>query len=482
MATNRRDHTKDASGDGERYDKKGRTSEIASVPEIVSVSVEPSSSFAPSPKAAQGDIWASLLESSPWSANHGGRVEAAPQVSAPTRPPESAPVGDLVSRWSQPIWRNPTHDEGAVELEESVVVDGGALSPVVPEDDAVLSVSEVVIEVQPELSVQALGEEELEAAIGEPGGEASISTSLARLVELAEGIIYPDIHPTDTHSADELIEVPENFTVVGAADAPMEIEDEAPPVEVTEELVVDVVPVKIEVEDVPVEVIAELVVDVEPVAFEVEDAPVEVMEELVVDVEPVAFEVEDAPVEAMAESVVDVEPVTESIPADAVVEPEAFDSVHFESSRIETGEASDWDSTSAPAAPLLAPEPTGGQGLAELIEEAAAIASVAAPAAPAPRPIRTVKTVAVPVQRGGAVQEVPVEDLLGGIFGVAGSMVRGVFNAGSGLVDGVVKGGRFIGSNVVASTRRLTETIEGSCGSCSTPQCDTDGTKKNRQP
>ena len=407
------------------------------MPEIVSVSAEPSSSFAPSPKAAQGDIWASLLESSPWSANHGGRVEAAPQVSAPTRPPESAPVGDLVSRWSQPIWRNPTHDEGAVELEESVVVDGGALSPVVPEDDAVLSVSEVVIEVQPELSVQALGEEELAAAIGEPGGEASISTSLARLVELAEGIIYPDTHPTDTHSADELIEVPENFTVVGAADAPMEIEDEAPPVEVTEELVVDV--------------------------------------------EPVAFEVEDAPVEAMAEPVVDVEPVTESIPADAVVEPEVFDSVHFESSRIETGEASDWDSTSAPAAPLLAPEPTGGQGLAELIEEAAAIASVAVPATPAPRPIRTVKTVAAPVQRGRAVQEVPVEDLLGGIFGVAGSMVRGVFNAGSGLVDGVVKGGRFIGSNVVASTRRLTETIEGSCGSCSTPQCDTDGTKKNRQ-
>jgi len=76
---------------------------------------------------------------------------------------------------------------------------------------------------------------------------------------------------------------------------------------------------------------------------------------------------------------------------------------------------------------------------------------------------------------------VPVEDLLGGIFGVAGSAVRGVFGLGVGFVDGVVKGGRIIGGNVVAGTRRLAETIEGSCTSCSSgSQCDSDDARKNR--
>jgi hypothetical protein len=468
MATNRQDHTKGASGDTGRRDKKGTGGDMPSAPEVVSFTVEPSPSLASTPKSAQGDIWTTLLESSPWSASQGGRIESAPMVSAPARSLESPPAGDLVNRWSQPIWRTPTRREDGEEAVETVIVEGTDPSPMAFKDDAVLSVPQAVIEVQPDpvvdieepvieveapaalakepaadvevsapdVEVLASEVEESDDQVEEPAVGENAATSLARLVEIAEGIIYPDTNPTDGRLADVLIEVPEDFTVVGADDAPEADVDEAASVAI----------------DVGGEVIAKPMVEFEVTAEE--------------------------PMEAVKSGV---------LPVDAVVEPEeTFGSAEIEAPQVEIVRAVDEDATPAPAVPLQVPEPVAsGSNLADLIEEAAIATPAAAPDSPAPAPAakseRMIRKVAASARKGSVIQEVPVEDLLGGIFGVAGSAVRGVFNAGAGLVDGVVKGGRFIGSNVVAGTRRLAGTIEGSCGSCSTPECDTKDAKSNRQ-
>ena len=133
---------------------------------------------------------------------------------------------------------------------------------------------------------------------------------------------------------------------------------------------------------------------------------------------------------------------------------------------------------------VAVPAPATNFGLAELMQAAAAMAPVLASppsVAPAAKPVRepAKKRKAPPVRKKVAtVQDVPVEDLLGGIFGIAGSAVRSVLSLGAGVVGGVVKGGRVIGDNVVAGARRLTGSAEGSCGTCSTSQCDTVGKKK----
>ena len=186
-----------------------------------------------------------------------------------------------------------------------------------------------------------------------------------------------------------------------------------------------------------------------------------------IDVEAAEVEPEPALVEAVAEPVIeiDVEVIEVDLePAlvEAVVEPVT----EFEHTQAESVASADLIAHSAPAE---------SSRLAELLEEA----DVAAPAvAAAVEATRQPNKIAASVKKRAPVQEVPVEDLLGGMFGVAGSAVRGVFTIGSGFVDGVVKGGRLVGSNVAAGTRRLAQTIEGSCGSCSSPKCDAEGKKK----
>ena len=433
MANNRRDRTTDLPGDGDQ--------KISSGPEIISVTVHPSPNLAAAPKPAQGDIWASLLESSPWSANQGGRVEAAQPSSAPIRSQDPVPVADLVNRWSQPIWRTATLAENAEASEESGVAPSLTLS------GSVLAVSDLVIDVQPDLNaeVEVSAEPETVVELAEEIALINEGTSL----EVAEVEPEPALVEAVAEPEIEVAEVePEPALVEAVAEPEIEVAEVKPEpalVEAVAEPEIEVA--EVESEPAPVEAVAEPVIEIEVEAIEVEPEPalVEAVAEPVIEIEVEAIEVEPEP--ALVEAVV--EPVTE-----------------FAHTQAE----------SVASADLIAhPAPAESSRLAELLEEAA----VAAPAvAVAVEATRQPNKIAASVKKRAPVQEVPVEDLLGGMFGVAGSAVRGVFSIGGGFVDGVVKGGRLVGSNVVAGTRRLAQTIEGSCGSCSSPKCDAEGKKK----
>ncbi|MBF0327371.1 MAG: hypothetical protein HQL42_20270 [Alphaproteobacteria bacterium] len=360
MAKNRHDRGTDLPGDGDQ--------KISSGPEIVSVTVHPSPNLAAAAKPVQGDIWVSLLESSPWSANQGGLVETAQPPSAPIRSQDPVPVGDLVNRWSQPIWRTAPLAENAESSEEGVV------APSLTQSDSVLAVSDLVIDVQPETN-------------------AEIEVSIESEPALVEPVI--------------------------------EIEVEGAEVE-------------------PEPALVEPVIEIEAEAAEVEPEPALVEAEPVVEIEAIEVKLEPVLIDEV------VELVTE-----------------FEYSHAE----------SVASADLIAhPVPAESSRLAELLDEAPAVAAPAV--AVAVEATRQPNKIAASVKKRAPVQEVHVEDLLGGIFGVARSAVRGVFTIGGGFVDGVVKGGRLVGSNVVAGTRRLAQTIEGSCGSCSSPKCDAEDKKK----
>ena len=386
MANNRRDRDK---GDGSQGEGLSAGGGMPSEPEIVSVTVHPTPTLAVSLKPAQqGDIWASLLESSPWSANHGGRIEPVQPSPAPTRPTESPSVGDLVSRWSQPIWRTPSRVEEVEIPESNFVIELEASQPIT--SDITVSVSDLVIEVQPIQTTEAEPEPELPVAEPEP--------EVVPVDVVAEAEPEPEL----------LVAEPEPEVVPVDVVAEAEPEPELPVAEPEPEVL-------------PVEVVAEA--EPEP---ELPVAEPELVHEAAVS-EPVAESIEDA---------------------------------------------------------VAVPAPATNFGLAELMQAAAAMAPVLASppsVAPAAKPVRepAKKRKAPPVRKKVAtVQDVPVEDLLGGIFGIAGSAVRSVLSLGAGVVGGVVKGGRVIGDNVVAGARRLTGSAEGSCGTCSTTQCDTVGKKK----
>ncbi|ARJ64558.1 hypothetical protein WV31_02060 [Magnetospirillum sp. ME-1] len=432
---------------------------MPSEPEIVSVTVHPTPTLAVSLKPAQqGDIWASLLESSPWSANHGGRIEPVQPSPAPTRPTESPSVGDLVSRWSQPIWRTPSRVEEVETPESNFVIELEASQPIT--SDITVSVSDLVIEVQPIQTTEAEPEPELPVAEPEPG-VVPVDVVAEAEPEPELPVAEPEVVPVDVVAEAE----PEPELPV------TEPEPEVVPVDVVAEAEPEPeLPVAApEPEVLPVEVVAEAEPEPElPVAApEPEVLPVEVVAEAEPEPElPVAApEPEVVPVDVVAEA--------EPEPELPVAEPEL---VH-EAAVSEPVAESIEDAVAVPA-------PATNFGLAELMQAAAAMAPVLASppsVAPAAKPVRepAKKRKAPPVRKKVAtVQDVPVEDLLGGIFGIAGSAVRSVLSLGAGVVGGVVKGGRVIGDNVVAGARRLTGSAEGSCGTCSTSQCDTVGKKK----
>ncbi|HIJ63369.1 MAG TPA: hypothetical protein HPQ04_11820 [Rhodospirillaceae bacterium] len=95
---------------------------------------------------------------------------------------------------------------------------------------------------------------------------------------------------------------------------------------------------------------------------------------------------------------------------------------------------------------------------------------------PEPEPVVAAPAEAAKPEPASQRYEVPVEDLVGGIFGLAGSAVRGAASAAAGLVGGLVKGGRKVGSGLAAGTRRLTGGA-GGCQGCSDTDCGSD-TKK----
>ena len=103
-----------------------------------------------------------------------------------------------------------------------------------------------------------------------------------------------------------------------------------------------------------------------------------------------------------------------------------------------------------------------------------------APSAPEPQQLaekpksaaRSPKKAAV-----GVVQEVPVEDLLGGVISLAGSALRGAASATAGVVGGLVKGAGTMGSGLVAGAKRLSGSA-GDCRSCGDSGCGSDAKSK----
>ncbi|AVM72851.1 magnetosome protein MamJ [Magnetospirillum gryphiswaldense] len=426
MAKNRRDRGTDLPGDGDQ--------KISTGPEIVSVTVHPSPNLAAAAKPVQGDIWASLLESSPWSANQGGLVETAQPPSAPIRSQDPVPVADLVNRWSQPIWRTAPLAGNAESSEEGVV------APSLTQSDSVLAVSDLVIDVQPETDAEVEVSIEPEPALVEPVIEieaeaAEVEPEPAPVADLVNRWAQPIWRTAplagNAESSEEGVVAPS----LTQSDSVLAVSD----------LVIDVQPeanAEVEVSIEPEPALVEPVIEIEAEAAEVEPEPAPV--EPAIEIEAIRVELEPVLIDEV------VELVTE-----------------FEYSQAE----------SVASADLIAnPAPAESSRLAELLDEAAAIAAPAV--AVAVEATRQPNKITASVKKRAPVQEVPVEDLLGGIFGVAGSAVRGVFTIGGGFVDGVVKGGRLVGSNVVAGTRRLAQTIEVSCGSCSSPKCDAEDKNK----
>ncbi|CDK99593.1 MamJ protein [Magnetospirillum gryphiswaldense MSR-1 v2] len=466
MAKNRRDRGTDLPGDGDQ--------KISTGPEIVSVTVHPSPNLAAAAKPVQGDIWASLLESSPWSANQGGLVETAQPPSAPIRSQDPVPVADLVNRWSQPIWRTAPLAGNAESSEEGVV------APSLTQSDSVLAVSDLVIDVQPETDAEVEVSIEPEPALVEPVIEieaeaAEVEPEPAPVADLVnrwaqpiwrtaplagnaesseEGVVAPSLTQSDSVLAvsDLVIDVqPE-------ANAEVEVSIEPEPALVEPVIEIEAEAAEVEPEPAPVEP----VIEIEAEAAEVEPEPAPV--EPVIEIEAEAAEVEPEP--APVEPAIEIEAIRVEL------EPVLIDEVVELVTEFEYSQAE-----SVASADLIAnPAPAESSRLAELLDEAAAIAAPAV--AVAVEATRQPNKITASVKKRAPVQEVPVEDLLGGIFGVAGSAVRGVFTIGGGFVDGVVKGGRLVGSNVVAGTRRLAQTIEVSCGSCSSPKCDAEDKNK----
>ena len=120
MASSRRSRAKGP------LDEKKPSRKVAdlAVPPPVESAPAPEPAVAPAVAApSQGNAWAALLKTSPWSS---GQAENKPDEPrdipklAALGPPETAPVGDLLAQWSPQIWRIPAqvHDDGdAAEIE-----------------------------------------------------------------------------------------------------------------------------------------------------------------------------------------------------------------------------------------------------------------------------------------------------------------------------------------------------------------------------
>ena len=121
MASNRRSRAK---GPLDEKKPSRKVADLAAPPVESAAAPEPEPAVAPAVAApSQGNAWAALLKTSPWSS---GQAENKPDEPrdipklAALGPPETAPVGDLLAQWSPQIWRIPAqvHDDGdAAEIE-----------------------------------------------------------------------------------------------------------------------------------------------------------------------------------------------------------------------------------------------------------------------------------------------------------------------------------------------------------------------------
>lgn len=402
MATNRRNGGNDASGGESAPEKKRKKVVPEAPPEIVSITGDPFPAAPPKPEP--GEMWVTLLDSSPWSARPSSPGERGPLL--PPRPAGAAQGPEPAARWSEPIWRVPATSDSE-ETDNAV-----------PDDDAEPGEQPVADEPVAEAASQA------DPQAGESGGK-----SLAELVQMTEFTAPPvgrgagEAVPPDD-AAEPVIAMPE-------LELPSET-PEAMPVAAVEPPAEAAAPV--------VDAAAEPMVGAPETAAPAVGLPefevaviVEAIEAVPAD-EPAA---EDAAVAAPA---VEDATVTELIAADMLV----IDVPESEPAAV----ATDGGAPDEPAA-AAAPSPAGNAG--------ATIGS-GEPAAEA--------------RQGPPVHEVPVEDLLAGVVGLAGSAVRGVAAAAFGLVDGLAKGGRLLSGGLLSGARRVTGSNAPDCGSCPPSGCD----------
>ncbi|HIJ38971.1 MAG TPA: hypothetical protein HPP80_08755 [Rhodospirillaceae bacterium] len=385
-------------------------------PRVISVSAP----LAPpeAPKPAPGEVWVTLLEHSPWSANAAARTDNQPSVQVAVQPRVApTPARDLAMRWSDLVWRPPVQrDEEAAQpsapepVPEVKAFEGVAIavdSLVVPGPVVEIAQAAESLAVEPAPAPYAVVEERAEAP----------RSDLAALVAEAQAVAYPDHSP--------LVMV-----------SPM-----APP---PSDLVAPSLEPEPEPESQPV--VAEVAA---PEPFRAEPAP--------------AF-VEAVVEEAAAEVITEVTMTIENGPVQ-------FDTgVADEPTQIDMPEVVVAEPVMPDSPPVFEPAPEFS--LADLLrqreqaaaEPAAPVKKTAAAAARRPAPVKP----AVP----GIAKEIPVEDLFGGLASMAGAALKGVLAVGSEAASGFSTGSRALSGGLLAGGKRLTGLFKKDCGGCQT-SCDT---------
>ena len=385
MVTDGHDDSREPPGNEKGPGKRRKKVVPDSSPEIVSVSGDPFP--VDPPKPAPGEVWVTLLDSSPWSAA-GPSASAERGGASPVRPAVVPSADEAPARWSEPIWRLPTRT--AEETSET-----GAVDPKPAETPAA-----------PEAAPREADVPDAAASTSAQGARPSLA-ELAQLAGFTADAVAPVVESASPSEDAEPAE-PEEEPMVEAAFAMPELEVR---------VVVDAFETGPEVDSVAEEAVsvsADAKIAEVSAAFMEEPAGAEVF---------VGRSAVDLPAEEMAvASEIDVPLVVEVMDTEPEVDP---------APRDEPGA-----SGTAPAAP-------------------------ARPVAARSRP------------QGAVVREVPVEDLLGGVIGLAGSAVSGVASIAFGFVEGLVKGGRGLGKGLLAGTRRLSA-ADSNCGNCVKPECSTE--------
>ncbi|CAA7622267.1 magnetosome protein MamJ [Magnetospirillum sp. UT-4] len=399
-------------------------------------------------KPVTTDVWVSLLDSSPWSSHGGGRPEN--PATAPTQLPRPSelPVGaSLFDQWSSSVWNSPKSTDDTNAGGNAPIIDvtsePALVGSAVEEDVAIEAPAEFEAVAEPvvdEVAIEAPAEFE---SVAEPVVDKVAIEAPAEFESVAEPVVDKVAieAPAKFEAVAELVADEVAIEAMAAIEPPAEVEAVAEPV----------------VDEVAIEAMAaiEVPTEVEAVAEPVVD---EVAIEAVAEVEA------PAEVEAVAEPVVDEVAIEAVAEVEAVAEPGVKDEV----------------AAPAPLAALIEEAVMAGAALEREPSTDAEAGNV-----PEVSPAMAAKPVArAPAKRGREVkagvvhQNVPVEDLITGIFGVVTDGAKGIYGVGSSLAGATVKGGQAVGSTIVGNVRRLLPGRLGGCASCGPSSCDTGNVKQ----
>jgi hypothetical protein len=396
MASNRRNRTKGASDDKVGGDVGN---------DVTPPPVEPEPP-APVVKPNEGGILAALLKNSPWSSNTATSKKEEPAAQTEpvlVNPHNTDSVSDLVTRWSQPIWRIPSQVRDDGESAEVVVGKTAEHLEVLESESAQ---SHPVIDPDPVV----------------PTSPVAVSTPLPA---------PSDVEPADSPPDDKAPDVSDEGIDV-QAESMAEAEGIPDGTEVAHGSTLDA-----DAEPAP----DHEVLDHEALDKDVTDGG-----------EP---EPEVAPDDAMTGHMVDFERSSAGVGVEVGSEPE--NSVTFSGFEV-----------------FSEPELGGGDSAAEtnavpMPEMNAHLVDAAIPTVPLTQVEQAVISGSVEVDVGavsrvGFVKDVPVEDLLTGIFNFANSAARRVIHASSDLV----KNRGSVGAKITARSQKRIKSVNNTCGTCTT--------------